>query len=221
MSGFSTWAGRIRKDPAWPTEDSPIGAVTGRDYAINNAMHYADIHAQNRVCLTQHSGAYITGLNTTALGWRQSWQSPSFPVSLRPDGSSYRLRVRVAGAGESALFDNYFAVSIGPTTPGIAGVDPAAGTTDNIWLSAKVNSTTAAYLTGASMGTEAWPTMIALTAPQAAACSRSTATIVDVAGAPISVVQAMCVATLWTYTEDPAHPARIYAFSLEEWPGGA
>lgn len=220
--GFSTWQGRIRKDPAWPTDDSPVGAVTGRDYAVNNAMHYADIMAQNRVELSQRGGAYIEAISPVSGGWAIAWVGASFPISLRPDGSSYRCRVRIAGCGESAVDKVRFAFSIGPalgTAAAYALTSPSVATTDNVWDTGDVSSATPAYLTGATLGVEAWTTQIALTAAQAAQCTSVVSTIVDVAGAPVSVTQAIVQPTIWTYTDDSAHPARLYAASLEEWPG--
>ena len=104
MSGFSIWTGRIAKPTAYPTDDCPIGAVVGRDYAVNNAMHYADIHAQNRVSWVSQTGTYLESVNQHNGGWEAIWIGARFPISLRPDGSSYRCRVRVAGMGENAGF---------------------------------------------------------------------------------------------------------------------
>lgn len=220
-SGFSTYQGRIRKAASWPTDDSPIGPVTGRDYAVNNAMHYCDVFGQVRVAMVQQAGAYITGANTANGTWSFAFTSPSFPVQMRPDGSSYRLRVRVAGAGESAAFKVRFAVTVqSPDRGSLARSYPGGVlSTDSIWLTGDVNSTTPAYLAGTSQGAEAWSTMIALTPSELAPCVRSTPTITDVGGDPIAVSQAMVQALVWTYVESAAHPARLYAFELEEWPG--
>jgi hypothetical protein len=217
-AGFSTWQGRIRKDPSWPTDYSPIGPVTGRDYAVNNAMHYADVFGQVRVQMSLAAGAYVTSLNTASTTWAPTWVGPTFPVQLRPDGSSYRLRVRIAGAGESAGFKVRFAVSVG-SPDALFPLYPGSSTSDAVWSTGDISSTTVAYRAGASLGSNAWPTMAAMSALEVAPCSRSTPTITDVAGDPISVTQAIVQAIVWTSVEDVAHPARLYAFSLEEWPG--
>lgn len=219
MSGFSTWGGRIAAPAGFPTANSPIGPVTARDFAVNNAMHYADIHAQNRAQLAQLAGTYIEALSPVTAQWVPAWTGGSFPVSLRPDGSSYRLRVRIAGACENAAFKTRFGVSVGPLTFDRDLCYPSVATTDNVWVTGEVSSATAAYLTGATLGPEAWTTYLALTPSQVAQCAAVTGTITDVAGGPYSVHQALVRPIIWTYTEDSAHAARVYAFSLEEFPG--
>lgn len=220
-SGFSTWQGRIRKATSFPGDDAPIGPVTGRDYAVNNANHYADIFGQVRARWAAQAGGYIVATNTANLSWKPIWVAERFPIALRPDGSSYRVRVRINGSAENASFKVGFAVSLSTPDPAsIHSVYPGSAATDAVWSAGtNITATSAAYLAGASLGSSAWTTMIAMTATEAAACVRSTSTIVDVAGSRISVTQAMAALVFWAYVEDTAHQARLYAVDGEEWPG--
>lgn len=218
-AGFSTWQGRIRKATTFPGDDAPIGPVTGRDYAVNNANHYGDIFGQVRARWGAQAGGYIVATNTANASWRPIWIAERFPIALRPDGSSYRLRVRVNGSAENASYKVGFAVSLSSPEGG-HGVYPGSAATDAVWSTGtNITATTAAYLSGASLGSAAWTTMIAMTAAEAAACVRSTSTIVDVGGSRISVTQAMVALIFWAYVDDTAHQARLYAADAEEWPG--
>ena len=218
MSGFSTYAARVRHPATFTVADAPIDTVLARDHAINNVNHYADIMGQVRANWNARPGAYIESDNSNSKTWRTMWHCPTFPIALRPDGSSYRVRVRIAGAGESAA-EVRFAVSLGSAHSSAFSVYPGTATTDAVWSTGAITSTTHAYRTGASLGTEAWTTMVALSATEASACVRVTSTVLDTNAVPIGVTHALVQAIVWGYDDDVAHHARLSAVTLEEWPG--
>lgn len=218
--GHSYWHARIRKPTAYPVADAAVDTIVARDHAINNVNHYADIMGQVRANWITQSGAYIENDPGSSKLWRQMWYAGQFPISLLPDGSSYRVRVRVAGCAENASYLVRFAVTLCATNPGaIAGVVPGTVATDAIWRTGSITSTTPAWLTGTSDGDNGWENMISMTATEAAACVRRTATVLDTNGVGVEVVQAMVHAVVWGYDDDVAHHARLYGVSLEEWPG--
>jgi len=217
--GYSHWAGRVRRPTTIDTADAPVDAVSARDHA-SNANHYGDIFGQVRARWVSQAGSYIESVNTNSKTWRQMWYCPTFPIALLPDGSSYRLRVRVAGAAENAGFEVRFAVTVSsPVGPLVSASYPGTIATDAGWRTGSITATAPAWLSGNSLGTNAWTAMIAMTGPEASACARSVATVLDTNGVPISVTQALPQVVVWGYDEDVAHHARLYGVDVEEWPG--
>jgi hypothetical protein len=215
VSGFSEWGGRIARDPAYPTSDHPIGPVVARDFAINNANHYCDIHGQVRARMVARTGEWREGIGTSKI-WFPMWAVHNVSIALRPDGSSYRLRLRLNASAENAGFECFFAVSVQSAT---GFLYPAGAATDAVWTTGSITATTPAWLTGASTGTNAYTTQIGLSPAEASACARTTATLTDVAGDRIAVTHALCSIYVWSYADSSSHQPRLYAFSAEEWPG--
>mgnify|MGYP000255244594 CR=1 FL=1 len=215
MSGFSEWGGRIQRDPAYPTDDHPIGPVVARDFAINNVNHYCDIHGQVRARMVARTGEWREGIGAEKT-WSVMFAAHNVAIALRPDGSSYRLRLRLNASAENAAFECFFAVSVQSPT---GFVYPASATTDAVWKTGSIVATAPAWLTGASLGSSAFTTQIALSPSEASACARTTSTLTDVAGDRIAVTHALCSIYVWGYADNTAHQPRLYAFSAEEWPG--
>lgn len=230
MSGSSELKYRVRGTASvlYDADDASVGDKVTRYHVVNNLNHYADIHGQQRV----HWSARALGpaktpyLATVATGYLNVLTSAPFPIALRPDGSSYRVRIRIGGCVSNALGGpGKFAVML--STPYardapyrlLTDVLSGALATDQVWISNDVNSTTPAFLTGKSKGVNGWDNMIALTAAEAAPFMTTISVPVDISGAsaglPVCMVQVMIFAGLG----DSAYEARLYYADATEFYG--
>lgn len=196
---------------------SPVSAVYARRVLFNNLCHYADVFGQVRAAWTNGVGktplqsTTPTVVNTPFFIW-----STSFPIALRADGSSYRLRVRLAGASS----DNTNAVRFRAVIGAPLVVSRLVATaTDSNFLTATTTSSTRAWLTGASAGTAAYTTMITMSAEEVADAVVSVSTPVDIAGAGRSVAQALVTLAVYGQTANVAATPILGGVYAAEWVG--
>lgn len=200
-----------------------IGAGISRDFATNNLLHFADEFAQVRAAwsttLAAFTGqsAYLTGrTDGSADVWYPVIASQAFPVPLREDGRSYRLRVRIGGSSDGGELVQ-FRIVLAPQ--GEAGVLVNTVNEDFIYETDETLVTTPAWLTGASQGSQAFTTQIEIPASYVSAWMVETPTIADVAGAAVTAPQ--CLVSLCVFGRSLNNPdfPRLEALYAGEWIG--
>lgn len=198
-----------------------VGASIARDYAVNNLLHLADEYAQVRVAWiapTEGEG-YVTGrtASITADRWYPIASFGAFPIALRQDGSSYRLRVRLGGSssgGHAVKFRLVFA----PQRDALDLVNTTAG--DFIFETATTTSGTGAWLTGTSQGVEAWTTQVQIPPEYAATWMRETSTLSDIGGSAVGVQQCLVACSIFGSTANAASVPRLSGVYAAEFVGG-
>lgn len=197
-----------------------IGASIARDYAINNLLHLADEYAQVRVAWIApvESEGYISGRTSslTADRWFPIGSFGPFPIALRESGDSYRLRVRVAGSSSGGHAVK-FRIVLAPLREALDLVNTT--TADFIFETATTTSGTGAWLTGASIGVEAWTTQVQLPAEYAAAWMRETATLTDVAGTAVGAQQCLVAVNVFGSTANTGSVPRLAGVYAAEFVG--
>ena len=226
MSGSSENGGRILYDAATiGANHKPVGSVASRYVVANNINHYADIHAQQRVNfsgLSTKSNSVISTSETEALV--QVFASGPFPIALREDGSSYRIRVSVGTAIANAASTGYVAVVLAPVDTSrealldalAAPDDPAS---DAVWYTTWTGSTSAAYRTGASLGPSAWTRMVGLSSGLVSEYTRPVAGLTDIGGDPTQREACMVSVSVFMKTSNASHAVKLYALNAAEWYG--
>jgi hypothetical protein len=223
--GTSTYQARIAFPSTQPADYAAIGPVVAGDQGANNINHYSDIHAQRRACFI---GCALTGVGyyelDSTLGeiWAPLWSTGPFPIPVMPDGATYNVRIQLAGSTSGALDDATFAVVLAPQGSSRSLLTPGSGviTSDAVWVSSATTSSTAAWLTGASQGPNAWTSQVGLTAAEASRFMRSTATYAAPGGVgPVSVSQCLVALQIFAKQKNAASHPRIYGFIADEWVG--
>lgn len=217
MSGTSQYNGRIQFPSSWP-DYYAVGPVVGGDWVANGVNHYSDIMAQRRAawtgCALSGTG-YLTITSTVENGWIPMWQSGAFPIPLMPDGTTYRMRLSLAGATSGTNDAVRFAVVL--STPDLARTLVNDGNTDDVWLSDATSSASAAFLSGASAGTSVWSRMVGVSSARAGGYVRSVSTLDGVAGRSVAGRFCMvCLSVFCLQTKNTATP-RLYGFTADEW----
>lgn len=200
----------------------PIDATQMRQIALNNALHAADEHAQVRVnwmskAVGGGQGYIDTRAAPTANTWYKLASFGPFPLALREVGRSYYLRVRVAAAS-SSIHQISVRVVISPLSlaRGLAATATSPG--DYVYQ-VVTSSSTAAWLTGASLGSEALDTMVVVGAANASAWTETTSTLTDVSGAGTGVDQCLVYANVVGLTANAASIPRLYGLYIAEYIG--
>lgn len=230
MSGTSEYQGRVRLDSAvWGVSNRAVGTISSRGVA-NNINHFSDSYGQRRMQWNARTPA-VAGVpeyvaRDAANTWSMLAATGPFPIALREDGSSYRIRVEVAAAMESVA-TGYVAVVLAPidvawttlylaqSATGSAGPNP----TDAVWVSSSFTSTTPDYRTGASKGPRAWTRSIALTADEASRYVVPVSGLVDIGGAAGAGPQCVVALSVWGTTATAGVEVRLHAAALTEWVG--
>ena len=220
--GTSIHEARIRMATAvYAASTQPVGPVVARDVICNNLDHYADSIGQSRWKFAPGkagyaSKSYLTPRTTsvTVDTWYQAAASQAFPLPLRADGSSYKIRVRLGGASSGGHAVK-FAIVLAPVD-GAAAIATAANS-DSVFITATTTSATAAWLTGTSQGGSAYTTMIGLTAAEAAEYSRTVDTPIDLAGVGSAVAQCLVNIVVFASTANTGSVPRLYGGSADEW----
>lgn len=201
----------------------PVGPVVARDVICNNLDHYADEMAQVRfqfVPTVTYAAAksFLTPRTSGVVvnTWYQVAASAPFPISLRADGTSYRLRMRLGGASSGGHAVKFAAV-LAPVGAAQAVVNESSS--DASFETATTTSATAAWLTGASQGSGAYTTMVTLSAAEAALYSRMTDTPVDLSGARSAVAQCLVSIVVFGSTANTGSVPRLYGVHAEEFVG--
>jgi hypothetical protein len=223
--GTSPFSGRIQTGRGF-NENAALDAGFTRDFVLNNLCHAADEFAQVRVAWGATSSAFddtrvgITGFASPVTGtigdtWYPLYSFGPWPIPLRVDGTPYRMRILLAAAAPNV---NSVIALRAVLCPAAQAPTLVYGSTDNVWESATFTTTTGAFLTGASQGSNAWATQVSLTASQAAPWVVPVSTISGLGGDPMGASQ--CLVGLHVYystftTVDGASPILIGAYAAE------
>lgn len=140
--------------------DTPLGNVGARA-VLNNVMHLSDEFAQVRI---DWSDAVGLGFSFAAAFTNIPVASFVFPMLLRQSGDTYQFRIRIGGyyTGAGATTATIRAVLSSPASASGA-LRSWGGALDREFLTTGL-TTTSAWTTGASQGSNAWTTMIAMPA---------------------------------------------------------
>lgn len=200
-----------------------IGAAISRDYATNNLLHFADEFAQVRVAwsstLATFTGQsdYITGRDSQdADTWYPIAAYGPFPIPLREDGRSYRCRVRIGGSSDGGE-DVQFRLVLAPQREALALVNTVAE--DFIYETVATSSTSAAWLTGQSIGEQELTTQVQIPARYTSAWMVETSTLADVGGAVVTASQCLVSACIFGKSLNNPDVPRLYGAMVGEWIG--
>lgn len=226
MAGTSELTHRVEYDAAsvFNANNRPIGNRATRDLVLNNLNHYSDIFGQQRACWVKAAGSAVEEQNTipgaSSVAWLPRLMTAPFPIAIREDGTSYRVRIHVGGEISSALYTATFAVVLAPTIVAqevLEGITTAP--TDSVWISNATASTTPVYLTGTSQGPSAYARMVTLTAQEVSQYTVATSTIKEIAGDASAVPQCMVSLCAFIKVSNSLGTGRINALIAQEWPG--
>ena len=198
---------------------SPISAVYARRVVLNNLLHYADVFGQVRAgwnTSPRVGKGYIDSVTPTAVDTPYPIWSTTFPLALRASLASYKLRVRIAGASSNNTHAVRFRAVLCRASALSTRVLDAA---DHVFLTATTTSSTAAWLTGASQGSEAYTTMIALTEGSVTDALTITSTPADIGGAGRAVPQCLVTLAVYGQTANVAATPRLHGVYAAEWVG--
>jgi hypothetical protein len=233
MSGTSELKARVRTSPVaiYNNGGRPIGNIATRYILANNLNHYQDSFGQVRMAFTARSGG--AGKDPFVVAnrddqWSLMLTTGTFPIAMREDGSSYRVRVELGGCMESAGPKGRLAVALCPLdrardlVTSILDPDgfPGTASTDAVWLSGEISGTTPAYWAGQSKGPQAWARMMYLTPAEASRYVVPVEAPVDLGstdrrGSP----QCMVTLSVWGWTPSAGVDVRCHAATLTDWVG--
>lgn len=222
--GTSELGYRVRHEPStvFNADDRPVGNRASRDILANGLNFYADIYGQQRMSFAARSmgPAKNPYFGTNRTPWTQVAASGAFPIAIRENGESYKMRVALAGCIENVAAKAQFAFVLAPVIDALAILESTTTIrTDSVWVSLETASVTPAYLTGASKGANAWVRMVGLSALEASAYLVATGTPVDIGGDSGGVAQCLVNLVVFAKTDNATYQARLYNASGQEWPG--
>ena len=212
----------------------PLSAFDTRNVVLNNLCHYADSYGQTLVnwsataaALTGGYGYLYPGSPADLTGYLPSligmWK---VPLRIRADGSSYKVRIRIGGASDTAGESVRFFAALALPGYGIgrvlydgtvlAGMPALHG--DAIFGTVATTSTTPAWLTGVSQGNNGWSTMIQLPADLVSSHLRMHGTF-DETSAPESVLYTDTILVVFSLATHDGIGGRLYAVHACEWVG--
>jgi hypothetical protein len=184
---------------------------------MSNFNHLADEFAQVPIAMSgtvpalSGKSGYLTTGTPALTGTPYAVGSWTFPIKVRASGQSYRFRVRIGGAsGNTASTTFYLTLSNGRPSR------IATATDDSVFKTDATTSSTAAWLTGDSLGPLASATLMEMTGEQVEACTVVRSTLTTAGGNAVSVDVALVTATVWATTADVTHVPRLYAVYLAE-----
>ncbi len=206
---------RILTDAAdYGLSTNPLDVATSR-YVINNLNHLSDEFGQVLSCMSSTVAAlsgktgYLTPATPAATGVFYPVVSHTFPIKVRAAGQSYKFRIRIGGASGNTASTLFLAQLTG-------GSGLLTSGTDAQYVTAATTSSTAAWLTGASLGPNAYTTLMELTSEQVNRCLISMPTTIDLGGDDASVQVAMVTLLISASTANVAHVPRLYNVMLAE-----
>lgn len=214
----SIHGGRLLTGRPWDA-NAALDAGFARDVVHNNLAHFADQSAQVHICWAA-TGPGINAATTYFVASESTYLSfGPFPLRLRQDGRSYKLRIRIAGATTGGDYSVRFFAVIAPA--GEAQQHLVAA--DSVYQTG-VAAGGAAWLTGASIGPNAYPTMIEIPASLTSQWVATTSTLDNVGGDPVGVEQ--CLVSLnirasltWLGGGSSIPQARLHGVYLAEYIG--
>lgn len=221
----STFGYLVRAEAAlYQDELVPVDTTLVRDVVVNNLNHAADEYAQVRVAYsaaaTSFSGGqgYVTPRTTlrSADEFNRVATFGPFPLSVSENGSSYKLRIRLAGASSDNTNTATFRVVLSPTNRAYGAAVSDLG--PRVW-EASTTSSTSAYLTGANVD-DSDPTLIYLSNALVGECTRNDiATLDDLAGDPATVSQCLVYLSVFAKVSNTATTPRLTALYAAEYVG--
>lgn len=223
MTTTSQHLARIRWPSTWPASGDAVTPVLARDVAANNVNHRSDVSGQCRAsfapCALTGPG-YLEAQSALTNQWFPLWRVAPFSVPLMPDATPYRLRVALAGSNGGGSTKARFAVVVGRvgSTRSLIGSGTSVVASDQVWRSAETTSSTAAYLSGASQGDEAYDRTVAMSARVASRAVETFTTLDGVAGSAVLGLACMVELVVYAWHESAGSPARLHAFSAYEVP---
>jgi len=201
----------IATDPlVYCAENKPLGPVVTRT-VLNNLNHLSDEAAQVRV----NDG---TARQPTTVTANFPWLIISYmvPVTQRQSGDSYKMRIRIAGAAETAGTNVYFTAVLGtPTASGARGSWGGFG--DQEFVTSTTSSDTPAWLTGTSQGPAASGTLVYL--PSALVTTQAFDTLDTVGGSRKTVNVPMTQLSIYGTTANATVKPVLYHVYLAEYVG--
>lgn len=205
----------------------PVDALVA-DAIVNDLHHYADESAQVLAAWS----ATLTAADASAAGYL-SITTPvattsivpiiSWPVQLRlkPDGSSYLVRVRVGGCSANAAATAVFYVALSAYTQDLVdGVAAAVATPgDHLFKTSGTTSTSAAWLAGTSQGSNAWTTLIQASKSQVQRWTTTGATVTDLGGTNVAYTYVNAMLTVLAQTSNTSYLPKLHGFYAAEYVG--
>lgn len=210
--------------------DDPADTVLMRDGVANGLLHAADSYGQVRVSYcpiistfagTSRESFATIEASPDADTWYEVGAQPfdQWPITCHADGTPYKLRIRIGTAGSQtkAGVDLTYRVVLAP--PGRAR-EELGRSVDHVYEAVVEASTTIAYATGSSQGSESHATLIELDAATARRWLTRTS-IYDAisSGSPTSVEQVLVGAYVFAKCEDGDTLPRVHALHLTEYVG--
>lgn len=205
------------------TGDDPVDSLLMRRGVANNLMHACDSMAQVRVnawptkVFGGNLDAYwtIDGPDFTAQ-WYPLGGMPfgPWPLTLRADGTPYRLIVQLAGA-TAAAGTVTFRVVIAPDY--VSAVEGLTEDTDRVW-EGSTTSTSAADVSGVSQGANSGLDYLDVSRTLAASWIRSHIAYDAVGGSsPVNVQQCLVSAWVFAKTTHTSAVPRLYGLRVAEY----
>lgn len=187
------------------TDDDPVDSVLMRRGVANNLMHMCDSMGQVRVNFWPVLSSYANSLdsylaiegpdNTT--GWYLFGGMPMgpWPLTLRADGTPYRLIVHMAGFMSSGLGTGTFRLVFAPDFA--TAREELFEDTDRAW-EGSTTATSTSTITGASQGSGAYADYVDIDRDRAAAWIRDVTVYDAVSGAEPKSAQ-QCLTSAWVF----------------------
>lgn len=209
----------------------PADTVIMRDGAMNGLLHAADSFGQVRVNYCPIAAAFSVDdldayetieASPVAGTWYAVGGAPfgSWPLTMHAEGATpYVLRVRlgVAASSTDAGTTHTYRVVIAPDGRGLEELPLSV---DHVFEVEGAASTTVAWATGTSQGTEAHATLLTVTPEVASAWTRSVGVYDAVSAAsPSAVDQVLVSAWVFAKTTDDGVLPRVHALHLTEYCG--
>lgn len=228
-TGFFTAGGLVDfATSLYGAADDPMDTVMMRDGVAHGLLHAADSMAQVRV--NYHPIAAGVAVDSDSFETIETSPAPTtgqwyrvggapfgpWPLTLRADGSGYKLRIRIGGALSSGTDTATFRVVIAP--PRRLLTAEIEESEDHIF-EATTASTTIAWLSGTAQGSSS-PTVLTITAARAARLTRVREVYDAVSSAtPHTVRQSLVAAHVFAKTSNVNSIPRLHALHLSEYVG--
>lgn len=164
--------------------------------ALGNLNHLADQYAQVRIKWVAPVGRSLqtaAGAETLASGHQRLWTSTPFDLHVRPNGESYRLRLRWLLRGDTAGgsgVDAHFMAAIGPAGDSLSE------------QFARGPNVAEHALTSASLTWVDHPDLLHLDANLVRRCRQIVPSINEVGGAERNALWLRCELSVWCRVED-------------------
>lgn len=186
--------------------NAALDAGFTRDFVLNNLAHLADEHAQVRVAWTPTS----TSFDDQAVGFAQTTPITAdiwapvvsfgpFPIALRQNGDTYRIRIRVAAITGDNPAAGVLRVVLCPVEEAALAVQ---ANEDNVYEVTLADDTTNAWRSGSSQGSSAWSNMIYAPAELTAGWVSTVSTLETVGGNAAGVEQCLVSLNVYAKTTD-------------------